>query len=330
MVTDDFAGRALAVAVRALPSDRRDWGIAMQAELAAVDGPAARRAFALGCTRALLTRPGTLLRLGGAALAPAAGAVSIVLALWIANAGVRAEALALIALLAAALWLGRRPGLLGPVAADRTSRRVRGASRVVVGVLLVTMLLPSPGGGHGDPSGAWVACLAVLLYLVGAQFATARGTAAGPRTLRLATGVVAAGTAASWVPMLLSAGVRAHPGANLAIASATVVAGVLLAARRRLPAHAAIVAGLGAGAATCLLITLLALGTYAARPQLIPDRCGTSNACGLTPAARAETNEILAGDPYVADVLLGALLAALLTAGARAGLAVTGEPGRRI
>ena len=125
--------------------------------------------------------------------------------------------------------------------------------------------------------------------------------------------------------MLLSAGVRAHPGANLAIAAATVVGGVVLAAHRRLPAHAAIVAGLGAGAATCLLITLLALGTYAARPELIPDRCGTSNLCGLTPASRAETNAILAGDPYVADVLL----AALLIASAGAGLAVAGEPGRR-
>jgi hypothetical protein len=126
--------------------------------------------------------------------------------------------------------------------------------------------------------------------------------------------------------MLVSAGVRAHPGANLAIAAATVVGGALVATHRRLGAHAAMVAGFGAGAATCLVITLLALGTYAVRPGLQPDRCGTSSACGLTPAARAETNTILAGDPYVADLLLGSLLAALLIAG---GLALVGEPGRR-
>jgi hypothetical protein len=329
MVTDDFAGRALAVAVRALPADRRDWGLAMQAELATVEDAAARRSFAFGCTRTLLTRPATLLRLARAAFAPAVGAVSVALALAIPSAGVRAEALALIAVLAGALWLGRRPGLLGPVAADRTSQRVRAASCAVVGVLLMTVLLPSSGGGHDDPSGAWVVGLVVLLYLAAALFATARGTAAGARTLRLATGVVAAGAAASWVPMLLSAGVRAHPEANLAVVTATVLAGGVLALYRRLPAPAAIVAGLGTGAATCLLITLLALGTYAARPELVPDRCGTSNACGLTPAARAETNAILAGDPYVADLLLGSLLAALLLATAGAGLALAGEPGRR-
>ena len=256
MVRHDLPARGLAFAVRALAADRRDWALAMQAELAAVDGASARREFAFGCLRTLLTRPGTLLHLGGMALAPAAGLVSIVLAMRIANAGVRAEALALIALLAATLWLGRRAGPLGPVAADRTSRRVRGASLVV-------------------------------------------------------------------------AGVRAHPGANLAIAAATVVGGVLLADRRRLGVQAAIVAGLGAGAATCLVITLLALGTYAARPDLQPDRCGTSTMCGLTPAARAETNAILAGDPYVADLLLGSLLAVLLIAIAGAGLAVADEPGRR-
>ena len=71
-----------------------------------------------------------------------------------------------------------------------------------------------------------------------------------------------------------------------------------------------------------------ALGTYAVRPELIPDRCGTSNACGLTPAARVETNAILAGDPYVADLLLGALLAALLIVAAGAALVPTGEHGR--
>jgi len=324
-VTRDLPARGLALAVRALPAAHRDWGLAMQAELAAVEDAAARRSFALGCTRTLLTRPATLLRLAGAALLPAAGAVSIVLALRIANLGVRAEALVLIAALAGVLWLGRRPGVLGPVAADVTSRRVRAASCAIVGALLVMVLLPSNGGGHDDPSGAWVVGLVVLLYLAAGLFATARGTAAEPRTLRLASGVVAAGTAASWVPMLLSAGVRAHPGANLAIVAATVAGGVLLAAPRG--TGAAIVAGFGAGAATCLLITLLALGTYAVRPELIPDRCGTSNACGLTPAARTETNAILAGDPYVADLLLGSLLAAVLIAGA--GLALADKPGRR-
>jgi hypothetical protein len=326
MVTRDLPARGLAFAIRALPAAHRDWGLAMQAELAAVEGAAARRSFAFGCTRTLLTRPATLLRLARAAFAPAVGAVSIALALAIPSAGVRAEALALIALLAAVLWLGRRPGLLGPVAADRTSQRVRAGSCAVVGVLLILVLLPSSGNGHDDPSGAWVVGLVVLGYLAAALFATARGTAAGPGALRLTTAVIAAGVTASWVPLLLSERARLHPGVNFAIVAASVLAALLLAVRRRLPAHAAIVAGVGTGAATCLLIVLLALGTYAVRPGLTPDRCGTSTACGLNPAARAETNQILAGDPYVADLLLGSLFAALLIA---TGLALAGEPGRR-
>src|SRR3954469_24876470 len=36
MVTRDLAARGLAFAVRALPAERRDWGLAMQAELAVV------------------------------------------------------------------------------------------------------------------------------------------------------------------------------------------------------------------------------------------------------------------------------------------------------
>jgi hypothetical protein len=92
---------------------------------------------------------------------------------------------------------------------------------------------------------------------------------------------------------------------------------------RRAP-RAALVAGLGAGAATCLLVTLLALGTYAVRPDLVPHFCGTSNLCGLTPAARVETEQIEASDPYVAELLLGGLLSGLL-----AGLALADAPGRR-
>ncbi len=325
----DLASRALGVAVRALPARRRDWGLAMQAELAVVEDAAERRRYVLGCTRAVLTQPAALARVAGRASVPLAGAVALVLAVRIPSAGVRAEALALIAALAAAAWLGRRPGLLGPVADDRTSRRVRAAGCGVVGVLALMVLWPSKGGGHSDPSGWWIACLAVLAYLAAALYATAQRTAAGPRALRLGAGLTAAAIALWWVPMLLSAGVRAHPGATLALATAIVVAGCAIGARRRLPAHAAIVAGLGAGAATCLLVTMLALGTYAARPQLVPHFCGTSNACGLTPAARAETERIEAADPYVADLLIGALLAGLLIVAARTELALAGEPGRR-
>ena len=48
----DAAARVLRGVVRLLPSARRDWGAAMEAELAAIQGPAERRRFVLGCVRA--------------------------------------------------------------------------------------------------------------------------------------------------------------------------------------------------------------------------------------------------------------------------------------
>ena len=306
----DLPARALALAVRALPAERREWGLAMQAELAAIEDAAERRGYALGSAWAVLARPGTLLRLGAA---PAVGLVSLVLALKIGDPGVRAESLVLIAVLAGMLRLGR-----DRVAPDRTSRRVRGAACATVGVLLIALLWPSRGGGHSDPSGAWIAGLAVVLYL-GAALAVTATRGPGPRALRTAVSVTAAAIVPWWAALLLSSSVRSHPGADLALAASTAVVACAIALRQR-PARAAIVAGLGAGAATCLLVTLLALGTYAARPDLVPHFCGTSNACGLTPAARAETERIEASDPYVADLLLGALLA---------GLTLAGVPGRR-
>jgi hypothetical protein len=55
--TMDGPARLLAVAVAALPDDRRDWGAAMSAELAQVRGCSSRWAFAAGCARAALFSP---------------------------------------------------------------------------------------------------------------------------------------------------------------------------------------------------------------------------------------------------------------------------------
>jgi hypothetical protein len=48
----------LAAAAATLPTDRRDWGTAMTAELAQVQDPAARWRFAAGCARAGVFPPG--------------------------------------------------------------------------------------------------------------------------------------------------------------------------------------------------------------------------------------------------------------------------------
>ncbi len=72
----DGASTVLAVACRGLPADRIGWGQAMRSELASIDGPAARRRFALGAVFAafrariagpLTGRPSLALALAGVA-----------------------------------------------------------------------------------------------------------------------------------------------------------------------------------------------------------------------------------------------------------------------
>jgi hypothetical protein len=54
----DAPASVLAWAVGAMPQARKEWGIAMLAELAAVPGSVARWSFALSCARAVLFLPG--------------------------------------------------------------------------------------------------------------------------------------------------------------------------------------------------------------------------------------------------------------------------------
>jgi hypothetical protein len=65
----DGPARLLAAAVATLPAERRDWGAAMAAELAHVEGRSARWWFAAGCARAALFPPcvnrGSVLVVGG-------------------------------------------------------------------------------------------------------------------------------------------------------------------------------------------------------------------------------------------------------------------------
>jgi hypothetical protein len=55
---EDMPWRLLAAVVRQMPADRREWGKAMLAELAQVEGAAGRWSFAIGCLRVALFPPG--------------------------------------------------------------------------------------------------------------------------------------------------------------------------------------------------------------------------------------------------------------------------------
>lgn len=309
----DVAGRGLAAAVRLLPPHRREWGLAMQAELAAIAGARDRRRYTLGCTRAVLTQPAALRTAGANLLVLAFGAVAVGLALSYRSVGVRVETLVLLVVLGLAAWRGRRPGRLGPVADYPTARRARTGGCVLVGGCVMLFLA---SGKHDDPSGWWLAALAMALYFATVLAATARSASADPVVLRAAAAAALAGLAAWWIPMLLLAGVRSHPHLALAAAGLAALAAALATGRRLTGGAPAALAGVGAATATCLLIFLAAVGTYGAFPRLAPDIAGPGDAGGLTPAARAETNRIESTDPYVGEFLLGALLGAVLISAA--------------
>jgi hypothetical protein len=301
----DFTSRALAVVVRVLPGHRADWGEAMQAELAALEDVQARRRYALGCARAVLSDGAAQRSVAVRALALAFGLVAFAFAISIRGVGVRTEAIAFVVVLGALAWAGAHGGLLGPIAEDRLARRIRSGSYAVLGSYVMLALA---SGKHDDPSGVWMFYLALTLYLAAALVTTARRTAARTRTLQLATALTVAGLMAWWAPMLLLSSVRANASWALLSVAVTILLGLAVGTILRWPRPQVGLAALAAGAATCLLIFLFAQCTYLVFPQLVPDLGFVQ----LTEAAHVEQNRVEAIDPYVAQLLLGALLSALL------------------
>ena len=128
----DGSARLLAGAVRLLPASRRDWGRAMLAELDGIRAARERWGFALGCCCAVLSRPAVLRRLCRWTVAIGAPAVAVVLAGGIGFAAGRDGMLLMLALLAGAGWLVRRPARFRHVAVSRAARVVLAGGYAVV------------------------------------------------------------------------------------------------------------------------------------------------------------------------------------------------------
>jgi hypothetical protein len=111
--------------------------------------------------------------------------------------------------------------------------------------------------------------------------------------------------------MLLAGSVRAHPGWALVGVAATIILGLAIGTALRWPSQQAVFGALAAGVATCLLIFLAAQSTFLIDPSLAPD---LGRVPGMTAAGEVEQNRAEAVDPYVAELLLGAVLGAVLMA----------------
>ena len=84
----------LRLVVRRLPERRREWGQAMEAELAGLDS--GRWRFALSCARGVLGRPETIVRLVPSLLIAGAAGIAVWLLAVIPDGPVRLEAIAMV------------------------------------------------------------------------------------------------------------------------------------------------------------------------------------------------------------------------------------------
>jgi hypothetical protein len=308
----DLSDRTLAVMVRLLPSFRAEWGLAMRAELASLDDAGARRRYALGCVCVVLRDHTAIRTVALHLVAMMFGAVALTFAISTNGVGVQIETIAFVSALGLLAWSGRRCGPLGPTADHQPARRVRATGYVVLGAYILPALDSFAGASpQHDQSGVWVFYVAVSLYLATLLLVTAQRTAARPRMLYLIAAVTVAGLAAWWVPMLLNASVRADPSWAMLTVAGTVTLGLVIATARRWPTRQAAFAALSAGVAISLLIFLAAQSTYIVNPSLVPN---LGQVPGMTAGGEVEQNRAEAVDPYVAELLLGAVLGAVLIA----------------
>jgi hypothetical protein len=261
----DGAARLLGWAVRLLPARRREWGRAMQAELAAIEPGPERRRFALTCTRAALSRPATVVKVGRPSLVAVAVAGTVVMTGAIRPATIRLEAIAMVVGLAALPWLARRLAIFGPVAPGRTARLVSAGGFAVIAtdvLIFIDYARRSPGGEvDGDVTTAttliaiWTAMLSI--YAIALVRMTARRSSVATHTLATGAGIGVAAAAAWLTAAFLDPGVPTSSGPAVVAIAAAAVGAEWVSSRRSGLGLQSRVAGLSAAAGAALLIAVL-------------------------------------------------------------------------
>jgi lysylphosphatidylglycerol synthetase-like protein (DUF2156 family) len=243
---------------------------------------------------------------------------------------------ALVSVLVLVSWLGRRPGMFGPVGHESPARLVRTGGYLLVGTMAVAVLVSMRSHDNPDEqarNAVPIFTVVLTTYLLGFLAVSARRCAADRRALS-AAGCAGVGAAGLWVTAALSAPpIPASTGLALVLTcTAAVVAASAGAGRRDRPqrdrnqgdrsqgdraqraqrdrAQRGMLAALCAATFAALLIVMLvlALSSYGP-PGLIPDLAPAA----LTPADDLAQSRIEVVDPYVGLLLLGCLLAVALS-----------------
>jgi hypothetical protein len=150
--------------VRRLTERRREWGQAMEAELAGLDS--GRWRFALSCARGVLGRPETIVRLVPSLLIAGAAGIAVWLLAAIPHGPVRLEAIAMVSVLGVVAWFTRPARLMGAAALAILGaegliflRGLQGASDATAGIVIWTTM-------RGRIAGLCAAATAALLIAV--------------------------------------------------------------------------------------------------------------------------------------------------------------------
>jgi hypothetical protein len=302
----DGAARVLGWSVRLLPARRQEWGRAMVAELAAIDGGRDRWRFALSCTRAVLTRPGTLLALAPRFVAAGVVVTALVLAAGIHAPTARGEAIAMVAILAAVAWLARR--FFGRRSAGPVAGLVGAAGFAVVAAEMLFFIGGARQSSAGDLTPVFAVWTTMLtIYTLALVRLTAHRSAVTARTLASGAGIGLAAAAAWLATAVVHPSVPTSSAPAVAAIAAAAVCAELLSPRSR-------IAGLTAAAGTALLIAVLIDGPLRLLPQWVAN--------SAPPVYAPDAPERLVDS--VGVWLLGCLLAAALT------LALAGPSRRRL
>jgi hypothetical protein len=181
------AARLLRWVVALLPPRRREWGRAMEAELAALES--GRWRFALSCARGVLVRPGSIVPVLVAGLA-------VALLSEIRSGAVRLEAIAMLAIVGAFAWPARRNPLTAVVAAEALIflAGLRGADAATAQIVVWTAMLSIYAVAlSGMPAtGAGLGVAAAAAWLLAAVLDPSVPTSSGPAMLAIAAAAVVA------------------------------------------------------------------------------------------------------------------------------------------
>lgn len=310
-VGQDRPARLLGAAIRIMPATRRDWGRAMQAELAAIEDRSDRRSFAWGCLRAAAVQF-HLLR--GTLHAFAVLTVVGTLVGWAATVGHPPLAWMLstvVSLLAVLCWAARRAGMLGPTDNGVTAWLLRSSGYLIaVAIAAVAMAHTHPATLEAADTGGALLGLSTIGagFLVGLVSVAARRSAATARVLITGVGSALAATAGWLVVVLVAPPIPATVGWALAATAGAAVIAVLANSGESSTTPACLLAGLIATAATMALI----FGSVELLAHLGPDSLIPDITPGALPGQHISESRTEIVDPYVLILFLAGAAATVL------------------